>query len=251
MQRNPLSKRGRHRRKPPPPEQDYWLSYSDLMAGLLMVFALMLLVAVYHYTEQLNGRMRVIEGAMTSIEARRHVIDSVRSHLEGNPSASIEIDTVTAMITLDDAILFQEDSYELLPKGRRTLESFAEEILPLVLGQQRFVQHLDEIIVEGHTNDNGPFYYNLNLSQQRAFVVMEHLLESAGPEFRTVLEKHMTANGRSFSWPVCQDGQVRFYQDPECKSVEKQLSRRIELRFRLDDDQVLREVNRLLRASLE
>lgn len=35
--------------------QDYWLSYSDLMAGLLMVFALMLLVALYHYQSGVEG----------------------------------------------------------------------------------------------------------------------------------------------------------------------------------------------------
>lgn len=251
MERKLLSRAGRGRRKTPPPEQDYWLSYSDLMAGLLMVFALMLLVAVYHYTEQLNGRIDVIEGAITSIDARQQVIDSVQIHLAGNPSASISIDPVTAMITLSDDILFDEDSYELLPEGRNALETFGVEILPIILGRELFVAHLDEIIVEGHTNDNGPFYYNLHLSQERAFVVMEHLMESAPPQFRSILEQHMTANGRSFSWPVCLDGKVRFYQDEGCKGVHKELSRRIELRFRLDDDQVLREVNRLLSASLE
>jgi chemotaxis protein MotB len=214
-----------------------------------MVFALMLLVAVYHYTEQLNGRIRVIEGAMTSMEAREQVIDSVQAYLRRNPSANIEIDTVTAMIRLNDQILFEEASFELLPAGLRTLDGFMEGILPIILAQDSFVAHLDEIIVEGHTNDNGPFAYNLYLSQQRAFTVMQHLLNRAPDEYRGVLEEHMTANGRSYSWPVCSDGEVKFYRS--CGTVDKELSRRIELRFRLDDDEVLRQVDSLLQVRVE
>ena len=49
-------------------EQEYWLSYSDLLAGLLMVFALMLLVALGHY----QGRAKDVRDIL---ESRQALID--------------------------------------------------------------------------------------------------------------------------------------------------------------------------------
>ena len=52
MNRNPLRRRSRDSdfASEEPREQEYWLSYSDLMAGLLMVFVLLLVAANFRYT---------------------------------------------------------------------------------------------------------------------------------------------------------------------------------------------------------
>lgn len=236
-----------------PPEQEYWLSYSDLMAGLLMMFVLMLVVAVYHYgselrrrADELKGLTGQIEGTLSTIEVRNAMIDTLQKVLSNDSAQIITIDSVTGLIRLQDHILFAEGSYVLSQQGRAALTVFAVRYLPVVLGHQRYRSHLREIVVEGHTNDNGAYFSNLRLSQERAYAVMHFLLNAVDAAYQDDLRRFMTASGRSWAWVVCTDGETRFIRDPKCPAVDKERSRRIDIQFRLNDDEILREANGLL-----
>lgn len=204
---------------------DFWLSYSDLMAGLLMVFALMLLVALYHYQSGVQG---VAEILVVRDEMAREIKEALEA-----PGRIVEVDSA-GTIRFKDSLLFSQASSTISDDGRRQLAAFANLYLPLLLGNPRFRGQLQAIVIEGHTNDDGSYAYNLDLSQKRAFSVMQVLLAEAG-EYEEDLKTLVTANGRSFADLIYAEG---------TDSVDKERSRRIEIRFRLQDDVMLREVQR-------
>lgn len=212
-------------------EQEYWLSYSDLMAGLLMVFALMLFSALHHY------QRRVVE-VRDILEVRRQIAAALQESLDDVPGLSVEVDSTTGVIRFGDDILFDEGSAVLRADGRVQLAAFADNYFSVLFGNPDYVEQLEEVVVEGHTNDNGSYMYNLKLSQDRAYAVMAYLLASA--EGRAdYLKTYVTANGRSFSRVITTaDGRV-----------DKERSRRIEIRFRLKDEAIIRQIMERLHAG--
>jgi chemotaxis protein MotB len=245
--KNPFDRR--KRRHSEPKDQEYWLSYSDVMAGLLMVFVLMLLVAAARFNDA-TQRLGEVEGAVIGMVESMAVRDSIIQDLQRVSTGSlITIDTVTAAIRLSDssAVLFEQDDDRLRPAGREIVSQLARNYLPVVVQNARYRKHLREIVVEGHTNDDGSFRYNMDLSQRRAYAVLRHFFQESAEEDRLLLERYLTARGRSYSDVICSDGTTAFPTD--CPNgVDKVRSRRIEVLFRLDDEEVVREVRALLEA---
>ena len=253
MNRNPMRRRSRDfdAAADEPREQEYWLSYSDLMAGLLMVFVLLLVAANFRFTSAADY-LRVVADRVTSsvqtMAVRDQITRQLRAEQERSPGV-IHVDSVTGSITLSDGVLFDEGSAVLKPRGKRILKSFVESYLPVVTRDSAYRDHLREISVEGHTNDNGGYLYNVRLSQARAFAVMNFFIDAApDPSSQRFLMRYLTAKGRSYSQIVC-NGEIRAYWDCPAELIDKAASRRIEIHFRLDDEEVVRKVKTLLDDS--
>ena len=211
----------------------YWLSYADLLAGLLMVFALLLLTAFHTYQDRAAP-------VQDLVETRRAIADTLRARFEGR--GFLRVDTVTGSVRFGGEVLFDRGSSDLRQLGRERLGEFAADYLPVLLGIPRFEEHLEEIVIEGHTDQDGPFppdrvednyLFNLGLSQDRASSVMQFLLQQS-TEYEDALRQYVTANGRSFS--------DLLFLAPDSTVVDKEGSRRIEIRFRLNDEQVIQEI---------
>ena len=93
-------------------------------------------------------------------------------------------------------------------------------------------ENLDTIIIEGHTDSDGSYLFNLELSQLRAFSVME-FIASWNEDER--LKKYLLASGRSFMSPVVKDG-----------VEDKDASRRIEIKFVLSNKNTINEIQKIL-----
>lgn len=213
-------------------EQDYWVSYADLLAGLLMVFALMLLTTLSHY----QGRVTEVRDLL---QTRRQIITELQKRLGDAEGVNVAIDSTSGSVRFDGKVLFKEDEARLLPQGKTQLRAFAAQYLPVLLGTEHFRDELDAIVIEGHTNDNGTYMYNLDLSQRRAFNVMAFLIQNASG-YAGDLRKYVTANGRSFSDPICVDQRPCGPGQPG--AVDDVRSRRIEIRFRLKNKEVIQKI---------
>ena len=231
---------GRRAPEPSPDrEPEYWLSYSDLMAGLLMVFALMLMAALYQQGNR-ECQLMVYDEAADSItkllDTRQRVIDSLRVRFGSgsvNQSKPVEVDSA-GTVRFAGSLLFEQASAEVSPEGRGELASFARDYFPVLLNNEDFQDQLKRIVVEGHTNNDGTYELNLRLSHARSLAVMQVLLEEA-EVFEDDLKKLVTANGRSFA-------DLKLLPD---STIDKAGSRRIEIRFQMDDERLARRVLQL------
>ena len=232
-------------------EPEYWLSYSDLMAGLLMVFVLMLMATLVYTAqerEELACKVRTydeVAGTLLGmLDERRRIVMDLRERLD---SIDIKVDTTTGTVTFGEGLLFGQASAEVSTEGRTQLTDFAGRYFPILLDNPEFSSKLKRIVVEGHTNSDGPpnrsYEYNLALSHDRALAVMLALLEaeerldldvSVGEEgltYRSFLENRVTANGRSYADRIMRDGKE-----------DKEASRRIEIRLQMDDGPIMDQV---------
>ena len=96
-------------------------------------------------------------------------------------------------------------------------------------------QYIDQIIIEGHTNSDGTYLHNLQLSQKRALEVMKFLYDSY-PTNRDLFKQYVSASGRSYANPVLKTNGLE----------DKDASRRIEIKFRIKNEKAIEELEKFL-----
>jgi len=326
----------RKRRKSEDEETSYWLSYSDMMAGLLLVFVLIIsftilqakaqyeakeeelaeqALIIFAQQEELTSKETLLDDQQTELDEKQSELDSKQSELEAaklllddqqtqldeqksaleilqglmeqqeallaekeavvveqeeelaaqqeqldriigvktdliealkthfdSTNLSVSVDPDTGDITLDSSILFESDEYNLTPSG----EEFLTEFIPIyisVLMSPEFRDNVSEIIIEGHTDTEGTYEYNLELSQQRALAVASYCLSEENSllddEGLIALRSILTANGRSFSDPIYDAN----------GEIDMDASRRVEFKFRLNDDEMVQEMINILNSD--
>lgn len=153
-----------------------WAVFGDLMSGLLGAFVLLLVgVLVAHL--QLATQMEV-EVKKRQVEEKRRI--SLEKAL-AIPLASGRITLDNGRIGISGRFLFNVNSDELQPEGRKILHS-------LVLPLKSYLEFRDEMMmVSGFTDDrsirssNPQFVDNWELSAQRALTVTRALIDEGMP----------------------------------------------------------------------
>ena len=175
------------------------------------------------------------------IGVKADVIEALKNEFSKN-NINVDIDAQTGALTLEASVMFDYDQAELTDAGKQALE----QILPIyckVLLQDDYMKYLAEIIIDGYTDTDGDYSYNLQLSQQRSLAVAQNLLDIQGNFLDATqsqnLEKYLTVNGHSMANPVLDAN----------GNVDKDASRRVEVKFRLKDEEMIDELNQLLSSN--
>ncbi len=149
----------------------------------------------------------------------------------------ISIDPQNGSLRLSSNILFDKGSAELKEASKSKLKEAFEEYIGALVTNPTIKPHLDKIIIEGHTDSDGGYLYNLDLSQRRAFAVMNYLLTLDFAE-KYNIKPLITASGRSYLDAIKVNG-----------IEDKDASRRIEIKFRLKNEDAMHEIERVLDAE--
>lgn len=214
-------------------EMNYWISFSDLMASILIIFMLLFIYKILDYQEGIEKKEEIIN-ELTS--TRLTIISMLQKEFE-KENIKITMDPKTGAIQLDEAILFDTGNSVLKEDGKAFLQKLIPVYLRILIGNESIRGQVSQIIVEGHTDDVGGYIYNLELSQQRAFSVIKFLLDdSINYEHKEDLKGFITANGRSFSNPIYDEN----------NNIERQKSRRVEIKFRLNEEETLLKIKKEL-----
>ena len=175
------------------------------------------------------------------IGVKADVIETLKNEFSKN-NINVDIDAQTGALTLEASVMFDYDQAELTDAGKQALE----QILPIyckVLLQDDYMKYLAEIIIDGYTDTDGDYSYNLQLSQQRSLAVAQYLLDIQRNFLDATqsqnLEKYLTVNGHSMANPVLDAN----------GNVDKDASRRVEVKFRLKDEEMIDELNQLLSSN--
>ena len=155
---------------------------------------------------------------------------------------NVDIDPQTGALTLNANVMFDYDQAELTDSGKMTLSM----VLPTyckVLLDDSYKKYLGEIIIDGYTDTDGDYSYNLELSQKRSLAVAQYLLDIKSDFLKDSqvqeLKDCLTVNGHSMSDPVLDaDG-----------NVDKDASRRVEVKFRLKDEEMIQELNKIMQGD--
>lgn len=183
--------------------------------------------------EAMAAQQRQIDdllGVRTSI-----ILELSRALARANVSA--QVDKATGDIVLDSSQLkFETAKFVITPEGRAQLDALIPVYLDVIM-RPEYSAYLAEIIIEGHTDSQGSYMTNLQLSQNRALAVAEYCLEmSRDMSRRTKLQGILTAKGRSYADPV-------LYPDG---TENMDASRRVEIKFRLKDSEMIARMSEIL-----
>ncbi len=155
---------------------------------------------------------------------------------------NVQIDTETGAILLDSSVLFDYNESVLTDAGTQILN----QVLPVycrVLLSEEYADYVAEVIIDGYTDSTGDYLTNLDLSQGRAYAVASYLFGSMSSflseaEQGELLSK-LTANGKSSSNLIyTEDGRE-----------DSDASRRVEIKFRLKDEEMLAELQAIIEES--
>ena len=211
-------------------ESGNWISLSDLLAGLLLIFILALCYAILSYAEDRDrlqdAKQQLAESLELRTEILQAIVDSLRKH-EGE--IVIEVDEDRGALRLQEGVLFGSGQAELSARGVHTL-SVLGPIVHAVLSEDRFAGQVETVFVEGHTDDKpigirlrSRFASNWELSAQRAINAWRVLRNSAPlDELRNEqCQPLFSCSGYADTRPVG-DGN---------SDEARRLSRRIDMRF--------------------
>jgi chemotaxis protein MotB len=169
--------------------------------------------------------------SLTGIKLK--VIAALKEEL-GN---KVTIDKKNGSLKLASSILFDKGSAVLKEGAKTELQKAFEEYIGALMTNLQIRPHLDKIIIEGHTDSDGGYLYNLDLSQKRAFAVMNYLLTLDIAQ-KYNLKPLLVASGRAYLDAVKING-----------VEDKEASRRIEIKFRLKNEDAMHEIEKVLDAE--
>ena len=211
----------------------YNSSITDLMAGMLIIFILLFVFVTISSNKEIKKKEEVI-ASFTKTKSR--IIDKVIYAFKENKIA-IDIDNTTGSIKIDEKLLFANNDYKLKKAGKEYLRRFIPIYVKILILDEDIKNDISQVIIEGHTDDVGSYIFNMELSQKRSFEVLKYIYtEMEEFEGKKEFEKYVTANGRS---------KVNLIYD-ENGNVDRDKSRRVEIKFKLKEEETLEKIRELL-----
>lgn len=214
-------------------ENPYWISFSDIMSGLLVLFMLVslaLILELISKRQELNRQLEIME-RIDHVRAR--VLTEIKEDLESK-NILVEVSDNDSVIRVPDKLLTFASGSSDIPdddESRRIVREIGETVRGVIVKDDRY-RIFDTIFVEGHT-DNQPFHSpmvmgNWGLSTNRAIKVWNywdgHIVDA--PKLSSLLNH---ADTPLFS--VSGYGETRPIQTPQNTDEQRQRNRRIDIRF--------------------
>ena len=228
-------------------ETSIWISNTDLMSGLLVLF-LFIAILMNQGLSEAQDEIKKITGA--SNEVRRELQESIKQNFSAEEIKRYNLDQENnvgaASFDKGDG-RFLVGSSELTPEFRATLQVFLPKYIKSISDiYEKDPDKIKEIRIEGHTstewfaNNNGQlvtandaYIKNMELSQNRTRAIIQFALSlpELGP-YHSLIKEKLTANGLSSSQII----------KKEDGSEDFDASRRIEFKVVVNDEATVKAI---------
>lgn len=198
-------------------EKPFWISYADLMTALMILFLVVMVASLLSVTKRINEATHAEKSRGEDIQA---LCDQLKLAAQDR-SRAISVDCKDNRINFGEAGRFGYNAYKLGDEGDAALR----EVVPLILQAAESEQGrkwFKQVVIEGFTDTDGSYLYNLHLSLQRSEWVMCTLLSDRSRDAMGFSEAQRALVRKLFL-----AGGVAFNNAKESKDA----SRRVELRM--------------------
>ncbi len=194
-----------------------------------------LLTALEAKQTKYDALIEKLQAQKAKIKSLTGVKIKVIAELKESLGDNVKIDSQSGSLRLSSSILFDKGSSKLKKSSKKELKKVFINYIGALTSNKNIRDQLDRIVIEGHTDSDGKYLFNLNLSQQRAYAVMNYLLSLEFTK-KNNIKPLLVASGRSYLDTVYdKNGKENKYE-----------SRRIEIKFRLKNDDAMNEIERIL-----
>ena len=160
------------------------LSTGDLMAGLLFIFILLLMGALLQVQEKAEQDEEIVR-RYDQVKTQLY-IDLEEEFKDDLKVWRAEIDSTTLCVRFQEpSMLFDNNMSTLKDNFKAILSDFFPRYID-VLTKPEYRDNIEEIRIEGHTDSNGEYFHNMQLSQDRTRAVLQYcmgLLDSSNIEW--------------------------------------------------------------------
>ena len=154
-------------------ESPFWISFADLMSALMVLFLVVMAVTLVAVTQSIDAATR---GQIERSEA----INKVMAMIADDPqSKGVGVDQQNFRIDLGKEVRFDSNSYII----HASAGEFLREYVPVLLRAKdtpEGARWMRSVVVEGFTDEDGTYLYNLQLSLDRSRSVVCSLFQNAG-----------------------------------------------------------------------
>lgn len=152
-------------------EKPFWISYADLMTAMMTLFLAAMAVTMVAITHK-------VRQAENKEDVRAQQIKKICSNIQGRLAGDgvVQVDCEDKRISFGEAGRFGHDDYHLPPAAGPALARLVPVVLQAAddpLGRK----WLKQVVIEGFTDTDGSYLYNLHLSLERSEWVMCLLLD--------------------------------------------------------------------------
>jgi outer membrane protein OmpA-like peptidoglycan-associated protein len=222
-----------------------WVSVSDLMSGLMLVF---LAIAIF-FMIQVESDKRDLENiAVLYEELQTGLYEQLQSEFADDLEYwNAEIDSTTLSVRFREPdVLFEPGQADLKEEFTTILSDFFPRYVQVLVGDG-YRDHIQEVRIEGHTSSDWiglegleAYEANMRLSQERTRTVLSYVVRLPGVEevWDQWLRQRLTANGLSSSRIVVIGG-----------TEDRDQSRRVEFRVRTDAEEQMEAILRRIESS--
>ena len=202
----------------------FWVTMTDIMTTLVIVFIVMFFYSyMSSYYEKIQGQLE-----------QKKAADALEKTLEAQ-NIQASVDGTTGIVKISDLELFELNSYELSPRGKKYLDKFAPAYFNSLFTNEYLDKNIQKIIIQGHTDSqtfkgrfsaDEQYMKNMELSLKRAYSVANYM---TGTQYNKSngerLRKMIIVEGASFSSPIIENGKEDYAK-----------SRRVELKLVMKND---------------
>ena len=215
--------------------ESIWASISDLMTGLMVIFLFVCIGFLYQLKETVNQYDKVRN--MIHQDLLKEFNPEDRARMGARIDEDLRVIFVAQEVFFDvgDNTVkpeFQKTLAEFFPRYVKVLEKYNDEIVEV-----RIEGNASRDYKDGDVNSNAAYFYNMKLSQERAFNVLQYVFSlNSMQEKRQWMVEKLRANGASYSKADVSNAdasrcvEISIYRNAEeelekIKKVEKELER--------------------------
>jgi outer membrane protein OmpA-like peptidoglycan-associated protein len=142
-------------------ESPFWISFSDLMSALMTLFLVVMAVTLVAVTKNVTAEE---EAKILREGAIRNVMAKIK---KASSEKNVEVNESTYQIDLGEIVRFESGKYAIQTDASK----FLRDYIPVLLSAKATPEGekwMRRIVVEGFTDQDGTYLYNLGLSLDRS-----------------------------------------------------------------------------------
>lgn len=207
-------------------ENVFWVTMTDLLLGLTMVFIILFVLAMTGFTQS------KVASQQTQSQVAKELITQMKQN-----NINAQVDAFTGQVKISDLELFDVNSYQLSANGKKYLDKFIPVYINTIFSNPKLADKILNVSIQGHTDSQTfknitskeeQFAKNMDLSLKRANAVEEYIFNTAyNKKYTDKLTKTLIVEGRSYSDPILVNGKEDYAK-----------SRRVELNLVVKDSNI-------------
>lgn len=154
-------------------ESPFWISFADLMSALMVLFLVVMAVTLVAVTQS-------IDSATKATIERSAAINKVMAMIaKESQRAGVGVDQQNYRIDLGKEVRFESNSFIITAPAGQFLRTYVP-ILLRAKDTPEGKRWMRSVVVEGFTDEDGSYLYNLQLSLNRSRSVVCSLFDASG-----------------------------------------------------------------------